>query len=320
MVTTTSVVPPEKVDEIERHAISRPLLIAAALAAALAVVTYLLMVRTSLGQRFDNAALLGSLEQSPGARVKDLLFLGRISAVSFGFVLLVIAALGFVRGRRLLGVAVALTSLVSVVGTDFIKDRILTRPYLVLSDAVQSHNTFPSGHTAIAISCAFALVVLSPPSLRGLVAFLAGAYSWTVAADVQTAGWHRPSDAIGAALLCFAAICVTAALLVRARPVNIGTKLTHIPAYVLLGLVWLGSLLVAIDNAARVLNTLSGTADAAALNHALLNEAYQFSVNLTVAIVVTGLIALLVLLGGYDLDAQHASRQLAGRPDDQAAA
>ncbi|HVW82141.1 MAG TPA: phosphatase PAP2 family protein [Mycobacteriales bacterium] len=293
----------------------RDLLLAATFAAALCVVTYLVVVRTRLGQRFDNAALLGSLEQNPGARLKDILFLGRISALSFALVLLAITAIGFVRRRRLLGIVVALAALLCAVGTDTIKNHVLTRPYLVATDSLQAHNTFPSGHTAIAIGCAFALVVLSPPALRGLVAFLAGAYSWTVAADVQTAGWHRPSDAIGAVLLCFAVICVAAALLFRARPVSEGATTTHLPAYVMLAIVWCGSLGVAVYNAVRVLHVLDHTADTATLDHALLTHAYAFSVNLTVAIVVTALVALLLLLGRYDLDAGPSAAVAATTPD-----
>ncbi|HEX3708161.1 MAG TPA: phosphatase PAP2 family protein [Mycobacteriales bacterium] len=287
---------------VDRVAVSQRLLIAAAFSAGLAAVTYLLMVRTVLGQRFDNAALLGSLEQDPSSRVHDIFFLERINAASFAAVLLIIVALGFARRRRVLGVSVAVAALVSVNGTDLLKDGVLTRPFLVADDALRRANSFPSGHTATAISCALALVVLSPPAIRGLVAILAGSYSWIVAADVQTAGWHRPSDAIGATLICFAVICVVAALLVRRRPTGSGLRLTHVPAFAVLIVVWGVSMTLAALNSVRVLRFLAHTSEPVQLTHALLNESYQFSVNLTVAIVVTALIILLLLLGPYDLD------------------
>jgi membrane-associated phospholipid phosphatase len=309
MVTTTPESAPTDTDQTDPAGLSRSFFVAAALAAGLTVVTYLLTVRTGLGQRFDNAALAGSMQQNPSARLNDILFLGHISSTSFAGVLLGIVIIGFIRRRWLLGVTLALTALVSVNGTDLLKNHVLTRPQLVSSDQLRPQNSFPSGHTAVAISCAFALVVIAPPVIRGLVAILAGGYSWTVAADVQTAGWHRASDAIGATLLCFAIICVVVAVLVRTRPANKGNELTHIPAYLVLGLVWLFSLTLAIYNAIRVLRVLDRTADTAQLDHALLTHSYEFSVNLTVAIVATALIALLVLLGRYDLDARRLTRR-----------
>ncbi|HWA67980.1 MAG TPA: phosphatase PAP2 family protein [Mycobacteriales bacterium] len=288
--------------------LTRPLLIAAGLAAALAAAAYLLIVRTRLGQRFDNAALVGSKEQSSSSRVHDAFFLARINTHAFVGVLLVMVAVGCLRRRPRLGVTVALTALISLLGTDFIKKVVLTRPFLVSSDAGRSANTFPSGHTAVAIGCAFALVVLAPPAIRGIVAILAGSYSWTVAADVQSAGWHRPSDAVGSVLICFALICLAVVLLWRARPVSDGRRVTHIPAYVVLGTVGVFSLTLSTLNAARVLKALHGSADSVAFTHSVLNDAYLFSVNLTVAIVVTALIALLVLMGPYDLDAPRVSR------------
>jgi hypothetical protein len=173
---------------------------------------------------------------------------------------------------------------------------------LVATDFGQRANTFPSGHTATAIAVALALVVLSPPALRGFVAILAGSYSWIVAADVQTVGWHRPSDAIGASLLAFATIALAAALLARSRRIGTGNRYGDLAAFPLLGLVWLISAATSALSASRSLAILVTTADSARPRGALLNDAYEFSVNLTVAVVVSLLIVLLLLLGKNDLD------------------
>jgi membrane-associated phospholipid phosphatase len=303
MVTTSDAPASPQPKGVDPVALSMRLLTAAAIATTLAAAIYLLMIRTTLGQRVDNAALIGSLEQDPTSRLRDVFFLERISAGSFAVVLIAIVVAGLLRHRRVLGVAAALAALVSVVGTDLLKDDVLTRPFLVTTcDVFRSGNTFPSGHTATAISCAFALVILAPPAVRGLVAILVGAYSWSVAADVETAGWHRPSDAIAASLLCFAVICVVAAALLRTRRVGTGTRYSHPPALAVLGLVWIVSTSIAAINAARVLRALARTPGSTTLTPALLNQSYQFSVNLTVAVVVTLLIALLLLLGRADLD------------------
>ncbi|HVV76104.1 MAG TPA: phosphatase PAP2 family protein [Mycobacteriales bacterium] len=285
------------------RALARRLIVVAAVCVALAAFTYLLMVRTHLGQRFDNAALIGSQRQSTSSRVHDYFFLERIHAATFAAVLLVIAGIGLIRRRPRLGIAIAGGALLAVAGTDLAKYDILTRPYLVATDAIRKNNTFPSGHTATAIACALALVVISPPAARGLVAILAGSYSWVVAADVQTAGWHRPSDAIGAAFLAFATIAVVAALLAWRRPVGTGRRTSHWVAYPVLGLVGILSASLTALNATRGLRILARTADAPIPpRSAVLGDAYRFSVNLTVFVVVVLLIVLLLLLDNRDLD------------------
>lgn len=285
-----------------RAVLARRLLIAAAVCVVLAAVAYLLMVRTDLGQRFDNAALLGSQQQSSSSRLHDYFFLERIRAGTFALVLIAIAIAGAVRRRPRLGLGLAFAAFIAVVGTDLAKNHILTRPYLVASDAVRPVNSFPSGHAATAIACALALVVLSPPAARGLVAILAGSYSWIVAADVQTAGWHRPSDAIGAAFLAFATIAVMAAFLVWWRPLGVGRRTTHWVAFPVLATVGVVSALLTAFSATRALRILVATPDAGTPRPGLLNDAYEFSVNLTVLVVVGLLVCLLLLLGRHDLD------------------
>jgi len=280
----------------------RRLVIAAAIAAVLAAVTYVVLVHTSLGHRFDNAALLGSLQQGNSTRLLDASILRRITADSFAVVLVILVAFGLVRRRVRLGVGVALAAAGAVIGTDLLRKVVLDRPFLVRGDSVYPVNTFPSGHTATAIACALALVVISPPAWRGISAVLAGSYAWFTATAVQTAGWHRPSDAIGAALLGFAAVTVVTAYVAKRRPIGSGRRIGHIPAFLVLGVVWLGAAALSALNAARVLRFLAAQPDTINPTPAVLNDAYQFSVNLTIVIVVSLLAALLILLGTADLD------------------
>jgi hypothetical protein len=280
----------------------RRLLLAAAVTAALAVTVYLVLVHTALGQRFDNAALLGSHQQGVSTRTGDIDELQRITADSFALVLAVLVGLGLVRRRPRLGLGVALAAGAAVVGTDLLRKTLLDRPLLVRSDSFFPVNTFPSGHTATAIACALALVVVSPPAWRGVSAVLAGSYAWFTAAAVQTAGWHRPSDAIGAALIAFAVVSVMAALIAFWRPVGSGRRYAHLPAFAVLGVVWVVAGVWSVLNGVRVLRFLSAHSDSFSPTPAILNDAYQFSVNLTIVVVVSLLAALLLLLGPYDLD------------------
>jgi membrane-associated phospholipid phosphatase len=279
------------------------LIVAAAVCVVLAAIVYLLLVQTHLGHRFDNAALIGSQQQSLSSRVHDLFFLQRIRPATFATMLIAITLCGVARRRPRAGLALALAALVAVVGTDIAKYWILPRPFLVPTDAIRDVNSFPSGHTATAIGCALALVVLSPPVFRGIVAILTGWYAWVVAADVQSAGWHRPSDAIGAALLAFATVAVFAALVAWRRPMGTGRQTGHWAAYPVLAVVGVVSAILTAVNASRAIDILVRTADSPTpARPELLNYAYQFSVNLTVSVVVCLLIALLMLLGRYDLD------------------
>jgi membrane-associated phospholipid phosphatase len=217
-------------------------------------------------------------------------------------VLALIVLFGVLRRRPRLGLAVAMAAGVAVVGTDLLRKVLLTRPPLVHSDLVASVNTFPSGHTAAAISCAFALVVVSPPAWRGISAVVAGSYAWFTAAAVQTAGWHRPSDAIGAALLSFAVVALLSAVVAVRRPVGQGTRYLHAPAFVLLGVVWLGAAALSALYAVRVLRFLATHSASLQVTRPILDDAYHFSVNLTVVVVVSLLMLLLLLLGRHDLD------------------
>jgi hypothetical protein len=297
---TTPLFPPA--ERAPGTVLARRLLMAAAAAVVLAAIAYLLMVRTRLGQRFDNAALLGSRQQAPLSRLHDAFFLERIRTGTFIAVLVVIVIIGVVRRRPRAGLALAAAAFLAVLCTDLAKNDILTRPVLVQSDVVLGSNTFPSGHTATAIGCALALVVLSSPAVRGLVAVLVGPYAWIVAEDVQSAGWHRPSDAIAGSLLTFATIAIAAAALAWKRPIGTRTPVGHWVAFPVLAVAGIVSGVLTAESAARALKVLTHTVDSANPHGALLNEAYEFSVNLTVLVVVCLLITLLLLLGDRDLD------------------
>jgi membrane-associated phospholipid phosphatase len=307
-VTTERVV--ERAQPIAGARLPRRLIIAAAVSAVLAAAVYVLLVHTALGQRFDNAALLGARQQQASTRVTDISILQRITADSFAVVLAILVGLGLIRRRPRLGVGVALAAAIAVVGTDVLRKVVLDRPSLVGSDAsFPSVNTFPSGHTATAIACALALVVVSPPAWRGISAVLAGSYAWFTAAAVQTAGWHRPSDAIGAAFLGFAAVAVVAAIVAAWRPIGSGRRIAHFPALAVLGVVWLVAGTASALNGARVLRFLADHSDSLGTTPAIRSDAYHLSVNLTIVVVVSLLATLLILLGSTDLDEPGLARR-----------
>jgi len=278
------------------------LAIAAAVALVAAILCYLLLVRTSLGQRFDNAAYLGSQASATAPRVADENQLHRITADSFAVVLLALVGIGVFRRRIWLGVGSALAAGVAVVGTDALKRWVLDRPPLTASDAYVPGNTFPSGHTAAAVACAMALVLVCAPRWRGLAAVVAGAYGWITAAQVQTAGWHKPSDAIGGALLAFASVAAVAAILSWHRPVSVSSSTTHRLAFAVMASIALVDGLAMVLGVINVLRDFRRNRPGLFETSSVRSDAYLTGVTLTVFVVVLLVMALLALIGRVDVD------------------
>jgi hypothetical protein len=93
----------------------------------------------------------------------------------------------------------------------------LPRPDL---DDFPAPNSFPSGHTAAAASVAFALMLVLPHAVRGMVALIGAGYVTVIAVATVWAEWHRPSDSL-AALLIVLAWSALAAFLVRVRRLRV---------------------------------------------------------------------------------------------------
>jgi membrane-associated phospholipid phosphatase len=281
-------------------ALARRLAVASVLAVICAALCYLVMVRTSLGQRFDDAAFDGAREQVPGLAATAGSQLRRITADSFALVLVALVAIGILRRRVLLGLGAAFAAGIAVVGTDVLKNQVLTRP--VLTVAGSTVNTFPSGHTTTAVACAMALMLVTPARWRGVAAVVAGAYAWVTAAQVQTAGWHRPSDAIGAAFLAFASVTGVGAVLAWTRPMGPPAQGHHRIAQGLLGVVGVANAVVISWGLIEVLRYLQEHARGLPVPAGMRRDAYITGLSVTVEVVVILLMVLLGLLGRANLD------------------
>jgi hypothetical protein len=112
-----------------------------------------------------------------------------------------------VRRQWLLGLAGAGLILATVGSVEFLKDA-LPRPGLVPGWQDSAGNSYPSGHTATAMAVMFALILVAPYRIRGLVAFCLAALATEIGALTIIARWHRPSDTLGADLLvlCYASV------------------------------------------------------------------------------------------------------------------
>jgi membrane-associated phospholipid phosphatase len=159
---------------------------------------YALAVRTAHGQRIDDAAVDGRI-QSPVAHHAAQSLLTTISVGSLALAIAALVGQALLRRRVALALVGATVVIGSVVTSELLKHVVLTRPSLTYG--VLNHNTFPSGHTTVAFAVGVAATLVAPARWRRPVA--AGAFLFGSAIGVATvaAGWHRPSDVVGALLV-----------------------------------------------------------------------------------------------------------------------
>ncbi|MEV4483283.1 phosphatase PAP2 family protein [Micromonospora coxensis] len=174
--------------------------LALAQTAAFAVV-WRLAVHTGTGQWLDTVALTGN--RIGQDRIDELVnrILNAMSVVSLLATTAVIGFIALIRGRKALALAATLLIAGANVTTQVLK-HVIDRPALGIDperDAVG--NSLPSGHATIAASVALALILVLPPKVRALGAFLGVAYAAVAGVATLSAGWHRPSDAVAAFLV-----------------------------------------------------------------------------------------------------------------------
>ncbi len=181
----------------------RRLLVLCALAAAAFVVIYLVAVQTEIGQRADQAAFAGGNQAPARAQGAAGEMLRVVSVGGLAISILFLGAVAALRRRPGLILVPAAVIGLTMISVEILKDVILTRPTL-LADPLFVVNTYPSGHTAVAISIGLSAVLVAPARWRPLVAAAAAAFAAGFGIFVVTAGWHFPSDALGAYALALA--------------------------------------------------------------------------------------------------------------------
>lgn len=182
----------------------------------LMAIVYAGLVLTATGQRWENAVLTGRLtDETLAAAHEANRTLQHITLSSLAVALLVLTVIGAVRRRYALTVAALGTVAVSLFLAEVLKRYLLVRPDLVDAPPHLVQNSFPSGHTTIAMSVFVGLVLVVPVRARGVAVGVCALWAAAVGAYTVAAGWHRPSDAIGADLLVLAVACGFLAILAR---------------------------------------------------------------------------------------------------------
>lgn len=156
---------------------------------------YLIAVRNSHGMSLDREAFARLSGNAPAPyKVAGERTLRTIDVGTIGAALLALAFLALVRRRTGRALASAVIVLAPVATAELLK-RALPMP-------AGRPSTFPSGHTAVAVSIGLALVLAVPPVLRVTAALVGAAYGAAIAFAVVVLGWHYPSDAIGSFFVC----------------------------------------------------------------------------------------------------------------------
>jgi hypothetical protein len=177
-----------------------------AFGAALAVlVVYLIVVRTRWGQELDERALLGRDVISDLRAAQADRFLRIVSAGTLTIATVLVAAVAFLRGRPRMALVAAGSIGLALVCTEVLKLVVLERPMLVPTTLNGGVNSYPSGHTTVGMSVCIAAMLVVPARVRIPTALATGAIGAAFGIAVVAAGWHRPSDAIGAYFVCLAA-------------------------------------------------------------------------------------------------------------------
>lgn len=169
------------------------------------VLSYLLAVWTEQGQALENAALRGA-DQVRGEDFADATSaLGEITVYSLALAVALIGLVGLLRRRVDLAVAGVSVVVLGQIITQGLKRFVLPRPELVDVSPGFTHNSFPSGHTTIAMTVLFAVFIVVPLRWRGIAALVVLSWAIGIGAYTTTAKWHRFSDTLGAdavALIC----------------------------------------------------------------------------------------------------------------------
>lgn len=242
--------------------------------AAAFVVIYRFFVMTVRGQSLDTIALASN---TLGAGHLDGPVKSVLNAISIVAVVTAAAVVGFIAlvRRR---VALAVTSVVLIAGANLTAEllkRYLYRPDLGIDkQRLEAGNSFPSGHTAIAASVVVGLVLVLPPTVRGIGAIIGAIYASVIGIATMSAGWHRPSDAVASILIVgvWAALAGILLRVLRRRRERVVEAESHKAACVALAVIGAVMLVVAIVGL-RLTNDVIG-ASIDGLSHKRLIVAY----------------------------------------------
>lgn len=183
----------------------------AALAAACAgafLGTFLLSVHSARGLHFDLTLYRHvSGNTQPVVRAAGIRGLRTIDISSLAVSSIAIALLAAIRGRFARAVAALGVIGCSVGSAELIAHGL---PHVAGALTAGRAPTFPSGHSAVAASVGFALVLAVPRMWRPTAALVGAAYAAGIGLALVVVGAHEASDVVGSLFICTFWACVFA--------------------------------------------------------------------------------------------------------------
>lgn len=174
--------------------------VAIALCCALGVVgLYLFYVRSERGQQLDAAAFRGAEIAWPWGSEIAFQVLDVISIVTIAAAIIVILFIAIARRRWAIAVAATVVVAGANATTQLLKSYVFTRP--VFADGAWFSNSLPSGHTTVAASISFAMLIVVPVAARSSVTVLGVIATCATGISTMIQQWHRPSDVVAAVLV-----------------------------------------------------------------------------------------------------------------------
>jgi membrane-associated phospholipid phosphatase len=281
------------------------MIVLAVVSVVLLALVYVVAVRTEWGQRIDDAALDGRTTRATVLHATDRV-LSTISIASLALGSAAIIVVAFARRRPHLAIAAGVIIVGANVTTQILKKVVLDRPDLGVDEGLhEMSNWFPSGHSTVAMSLAIGLVLVVSVNVRPWAALGGLAYATLVGAGTVTAGWHRPSDVIGAYLVVTAWTGAVVAVLIwaegaeRARPSALVQRVPTLSPF--LAGIGIGVLLGAMVGVAGTLVA----ARTEQLDAVELGAAYAASIAVIAGFALVLLVAVLGALRGLSLDPPH---------------
>jgi membrane-associated phospholipid phosphatase len=188
--------------------------------AVLLVVGYFILVSTPWGHQLDDDAFFGRRALSRKVIILDAAVLDHVSKAGLLLAAVVILLVAAVRRCTLVGLIAVIGFGSAIVGAEFLKEKLPWRalvPNDFLLERALHTSSYPSGHATIGTSFALSLLLVSSSRWRPWLGVVAGCMSAAFATGVLFAGWHRPSDALGA--LAWSGFCmnIAAAFAVQLR-------------------------------------------------------------------------------------------------------
>lgn len=202
------------------RAVQRQLLLGALLCAVLLAAGYFVFVNTAWGRRLDETAYFGREVLSWKVEKLNLDLLDLINKSVLLAAAMGLLAIAAVRRCVLVGVLAVAAFGGAVLGAEIFKHvlpwRVLMPEDASLQPGFQT-DTYPSGHATIGTTFVMGLLLVSSPRWRLWLIVAGGCISATFAVGVLFAGWHRPSDSLGALAWSGFCMAVVAAIAIRWR-------------------------------------------------------------------------------------------------------